>query len=356
MPSSLLSIEAVSKKFGAFQALHQIDLEVQQGEFIALLGPSGCGKTTLLRTLAGFLHPDAGRILIEGRDIGKLPPHQRPLNTVFQNYALFPHMTVMENVCYGPRRQGMSKSEALKQAQAALAMMGLEGFADRLPRQLSGGQQQRVALARAVVNRPKLLLLDEPLSALDLKLRKRMQLELKQLQNQLGIAFVFVTHDQEEALTMADRIVVMNAGRIEQVGPGDHIYDRPATHFVADFIGEANLLGCHVDESGQLHFAIGGRHPLKDQATVQGDYTAIIRPEHLRLEPASTGRDAPGLRLDVTILDVVNMGSHQMLYVKAGGQALAIRRMGPQQDWLSPGLPAVATLATDDLHLVRGLP
>lgn len=356
MPSSLLSIEAVSKKFGAFQALHQIDLEIQQGEFIALLGPSGCGKTTLLRTLAGFLQPDDGRILIEGQDIGRLPPHQRPLNTVFQNYALFPHMTVMENVCYGPRRQGMSKSKALEAAQAALAMMGLENFAERLPRQLSGGQQQRVALARAVVNRPKLLLLDEPLSALDLKLRKRMQLELKQLQNQLGIAFVFVTHDQEEALTMADRIVVMNAGRIEQVGPGDHIYDHPATHFVADFIGEANLLACHVDGSGQLRFSIGGSHPLKDRALAQGDYTAIVRPEHLLLEPASAPQKSQGLRLDVTISDVVNMGSHQMLYAKAGGQTLAIRRMGPQQDWLSPDRPAVATLSTDDLHLVKGLP
>ena len=213
--SALLTIEGVSMRFGAYQALDRIDLAIQQGEFVALLGPSGCGKTTLLKSIAGFLKPEVGRILIDGQDVSRLPAHRRPLNTVFQNYALFPHMTVLENVAYGPRRQGASKAQAADRARGALDMVGLADFGPRYPREMSGGQQQRVALARAIVNQPKLLLLDEPLSALDLKLRKRMQLELKHLQARLGIAFIFVTHDQEEAMTMADRVVVMHAGRIE---------------------------------------------------------------------------------------------------------------------------------------------
>ena len=229
----LLELQGITKRFGDFEALRDISLEIQQGEFVALLGPSGCGKTTLLRLVAGFLSPEAGVVRIDGVDITGLPPYRRPLNTVFQNYALFPHLSVVENVAYGPRRKGMAKRTALLEAENTLSLVGLDGFSARFPRELSGGQQQRVALARAIVNKPKILLLDEPLSALDLKLRKRMQVELKQLQEKLGITFVFVTHDQEEAMSMADRIVVMNAGRIEQIGLGDEIYQRPATRFLS---------------------------------------------------------------------------------------------------------------------------
>ncbi len=225
----LLSIAGITKRFGSQEALKAVSLDIAEGEFVALLGPSGCGKTTLLRCIAGFLAPDEGSIAIGGEDVTRLPPYRRPLNTVFQNYALFPHMNVRENVAYGPRRHGASRAEAAARAAEALSLVGLDGFAERYPRQLSGGQQQRVALARAIVNRPRLLLLDEPLSALDLKLRKRMQLELKHLQERLGIAFVFVTHDQEEAMTVADRLVVMDAGRIEQVG-ARHRHLSPAGH------------------------------------------------------------------------------------------------------------------------------
>jgi ABC-type Fe3+/spermidine/putrescine transport system ATPase subunit len=213
-PPPLLDIRDVAKRYGRVAALAGVSLEIGQGEFVALLGPSGCGKTTLLRCIAGFVAPDSGMIAIDGIDVTALPPHRRPLNTVFQNYALFPHMTVAENVGYGPARRGVPRAEIAREVDAALAMVGLDGFAPRRPNQLSGGQQQRVALARALINRPRLLLLDEPLGALDLKLRKQMQLELKRLQARLGITFVFVTHDQEEAMTMADRIVVMEGGSI----------------------------------------------------------------------------------------------------------------------------------------------
>src|SRR5579883_3145852 len=240
--TALIQLEAVTKRYGAVTALDVVSLRVRQGEFIALLGPSGCGKTTLLRTIAGFVEPSAGEVWIDGREVTRLPPNRRPVNTVFQSYALFPHYSVRDNVAYGPRRQGIGSSVIAEMVADALAMVGMESFADRYPAQLSGGQQQRVALARAIVNRPKVLLLDEPLGALDLKLRKRMQLELKQLHQKLGITFLYVTHDQEEALVMADRIAVMSEGRIVQLGSGEEIYREPNCRYVADFIGEANLL------------------------------------------------------------------------------------------------------------------
>jgi spermidine/putrescine transport system ATP-binding protein len=216
--TALLSVQHISKTFQKkFKALSDVSLDVTQGEFIALLGPSGCGKTTLLATLGGFLQPDTGKILIDGQEVTHLPPHKRTLNTVFQNYALFPHMTVLGNVSYGPLRAGLNKSEAHRQSREALDMVGLAHLADRYPAQMSGGQRQRIALARAIVNRPKLLLLDEPLSALDLKLRKRMQLELKALQEKLGISFVFVTHDQEEAMAMSDRIDLWRTSSVTRI-------------------------------------------------------------------------------------------------------------------------------------------
>ncbi|MGS1009959.1 ABC transporter ATP-binding protein [Achromobacter anxifer] len=348
--SALLTIEGVSMRFGAYQALDRIDLAVQQGEFVALLGPSGCGKTTLLRSIAGFLRPESGRILIEGQDISRLAAHHRPLNTVFQNYALFPHMSVLENVAYGPRRQGASRQQAAERARAALDMVGLADFGPRYPREMSGGQQQRVALARAIVNQPKLLLLDEPLSALDLKLRKRMQLELKHLQAKLGIAFIFVTHDQEEAMTMADRVVVMHAGKIEQVGGGTEIYRHPATRFVAEFIGDANFMPYTASGGELLLDAQGLRVPFPGQAAPARG-VAVLRPEDLRLADESAAHGLNG-----TVTDVINVGSHCMIHVDIGGQVLVARHGGIAPSGLGPGSAARLAFAPEHLHLIGEQP
>lgn len=348
--SALLTIEGVSMRFGAYQALDHIDLDIQQGEFVALLGPSGCGKTTLLRSIAGFLKPESGRILIEGQDISRLAAHHRPLNTVFQNYALFPHMTVLENVAYGPRCQGASRADAAGRARAALDMVGLADFGPRYPREMSGGQQQRVALARSIVNRPKLLLLDEPLSALDMKLRKRMQLELKHLQAKLGIAFIFVTHDQEEAMTMADRVVVMHAGRIEQVGAGTDIYRQPATRFVAEFIGDANFVAFTATDNALQLAAQGLRVPLAGKpAPARG--VAVLRPEDLRL-----ANEASAGTLTGAVTDVINVGSHSMIHVDIGGQTVVARHGGIAPASLAPGTTVHLAFAPEHLHLIGEQP
>lgn len=240
--AALLKLENLTKKFGEVSAVAGIDLEIGEGEFFAMLGPSGSGKTTVLRMIAGFETPTSGKILISGEDISPVPPFERDVNTVFQDYALFPHMTVLANVEYGLKVKGVGKEERRAAAQEALASVALKGYDDRKPSQLSGGQRQRVALARALVNKPKILLLDEPLGALDLKLRHQMQVELKEIQRSAGITFIFVTHDQEEALTMADRIAIFNDGKIVQVGSPKEIYDRPNSAFVAGFVGVSNLL------------------------------------------------------------------------------------------------------------------
>jgi spermidine/putrescine transport system ATP-binding protein len=238
----MVEVRGVTRRFGNVVAVDDVSLQIAAGEFLTLLGPSGCGKTTLLRLIAGFDSPTTGSVWLEGADVSRLPPYRRPVNQVFQSYALFPHLTVAENVGFGLKMQGIAKTETTERVQQALALVSLTGLDARRPHQLSGGQKQRVALARALVCRPKVLLLDEPLSALDAKLRLTMQLELKRLQRQLGITFVFVTHDQEEALTMSDRIAVVNQGRIEQLDTAHEIYHRPATPFVADFVGQGNLL------------------------------------------------------------------------------------------------------------------
>ncbi|MEI2416270.1 ABC transporter ATP-binding protein [Orrella sp. JC864] len=354
---ALLSIEGISRRFGDYQALDAIDLQVEQGEFIALLGPSGCGKTTLLRAIAGFLAPDAGRIVIDGQAVDRLPPHRRPLNTVFQNYALFPHMTVAQNVAYGPLRQGAGRRQAHARALEALEMVGLAQMGERYPRQMSGGQQQRVALARAIVNRPKLLLLDEPLSALDLKLRKRMQLELKHLQEKLGIAFIFVTHDQEEAMTMADRIVVMNRGRIEQAGEGTEIYLRPRTRFVAEFIGDANLLDCRRLDGGRIELAAGGGPLVPRWLPPGGALTAMLRPEHLCRLPDPAGAGQAGLAvLHGTLADQVSVGSHTTLYVQTDRALLAARHIGMPEAGLRKGDAVALGFKPGDLHLIADTP
>jgi ABC-type Fe3+/spermidine/putrescine transport system ATPase subunit len=237
-----VELRGVTKRFDDVVAVDGVDLSVRKGEFLSLLGPSGCGKTTTLRLIAGFEQPDEGHILIAGEEVAGLPPYRRDVNTVFQSYALFPHLSVLDNVAYGLKQRGLRKVSREEKAREALALVRLQQLERRKPRQLSGGQQQRVALARALVMEPKVLLLDEPLGALDLKVRKQLQIELKRIQHRVGITFVYVTHDQEEALVMSDRVAVMHEGRIEQLGPPREIYDSPSTRFVADFIGETNFI------------------------------------------------------------------------------------------------------------------
>ncbi|UDL05344.1 spermidine/putrescine ABC transporter ATP-binding protein PotA [Marinobacter sp. CA1] len=293
MQQTLLSLRNVSKQFDGKTVLDALDLDIRDGEFLTLLGPSGCGKTTLLRLLGGFEHPDSGTLTLSGQDITDLPPEQRPLNTVFQQYALFPHMTVFDNVAYGLKMEKRPRDEIRQRVTEALALVQLEDFARRKPHQLSGGQQQRVAIARAVVKRPKLLLLDEPLSALDYKLRRTMQIELKRLQRELGITFVFVTHDQEEALSMSDRVVVLKDGRVQHLGTPREIYERPANLFTARFVGETNFFPGRLTEvtDDSITVAIFGlsrtlRRPTFP-VTVGQEVHVLLRPEDIRvLEPS----------------------------------------------------------------------
>jgi spermidine/putrescine transport system ATP-binding protein len=286
--SSDVRLENVVKRFDDVVAVDGISVEVPQGSFFALLGPSGCGKTTTLRMIGGFEEPDEGSIYLGDRDVVGLPPYKRDVNTVFQSYALFPHLSVFENIAFGLRRKRVDGKQVRGRVEEMLKLVGLEGLGSRRPRQLSGGQQQRVALARALVNRPQVLLLDEPLGALDLKLRKQMQLELKQIQHELGLSFVHVTHDQEEAMTMADSIAVMNCGRVEQLGPPTELYERPATAFVAGFLGVSNLLPGVVAAPDRVRLDAGDevRAPVGDRT---GRVAVGIRPEKIRLEAPAEG-------------------------------------------------------------------
>jgi spermidine/putrescine transport system ATP-binding protein len=291
-----VQLEGVTKQFGELVAVDELDLSFGSGEFFTLLGPSGCGKTTTLRMIAGFEQPTAGRILIDGEDVAGLPAHRRPTNTVFQSYALFPHLNVGDNVAFGLRRKGVGKEEIADRVDAELDRVGLAAEVNRRPNQLSGGQQQRVALARALLNLPKVLLLDEPLGALDLKLRKGLQLELKRIQREVGITFVYVTHDQEEALTMSDRIAVMSLGRVEQVGGPEEVYERPATTFVAGFIGVSNLMPCVVTSASGERAAVRLDTGVEIEAAADGAGSgerchAVVRPEKLRIDRADTPAD-----------------------------------------------------------------
>ena len=285
-------LEGVSKRFGDFTAVQSTDLDIADGEFFTMLGPSGCGKTTTLRMIAGFEQPTTGEVMIDGVNVAGQPAYKRPTNTVFQSYALFPHMTLEENVGFGLKRKKVPKAEIKSRVAAELERVGLSREAKRKPNQLSGGQQQRVALARALVNLPKVLLLDEPLGALDLKLRKGLQVQLKQIQRDVGITFVYVTHDQEEALTMSDRIAVMNEGRIEQCSDPETVYERPSTTFVAGFIGVSNLMPAVANGSNEINLDNGPSIPTPDAARFgPGERCyAVVRPEKLIV---STNGDAP---------------------------------------------------------------
>lgn len=325
--STAIDVRSLSKHFGPFVALNSVDIAIRENEFFTLLGPSGCGKTTLLRLIAGFEYPTEGQILLYGEDIAVLPPFRRSINTVFQSYALFPHMTVAQNIGFGLKMLGRPKAEIEARVSEMLTLVQMEELKDRRTSQISGGQQQRVALARALAPRPRVLLLDEPLSALDYKLRKDMQIELKRLQHETGITFVFVTHDQEEALTMSDRIAVMNKGRILQVGAPREIYDAPAERFVADFIGESNFVTGRIRSVGDKRAAVEvcdgavleasvpeGFHP-KDSVTV------AVRPEHASLTEAPEDGD-----LAATIETVIFVGTDTHFHTRLdNGEAFVVR-------------------------------
>ena len=308
MSTPAIRFERVSRHFGDVKAVDEANLEIRDGEFFSMLGPSGSGKTTCLRMIAGFDRPTSGKIFLYGQDVSNLPPYERDVNTVFQDYALFPHMTIEDNIAYGLMVKGIPKAERYKQADEMLDLVRLPGFGYRKPSQLSGGQRQRVALARALINRPKVLLLDEPLGALDLKLRQQMQVELKSIQQRVGITFIFVTHDQEEALTMSDRIAVFNEGKIQQVGAPSEIYERPASAFVAGFVGTSNLV------SGEVAQRITGLLEMFS-----------IRPEKIHLDTTDSQPEKDMLCIDGVVRDVVYLGLFTRYLVEIeGGNDLVV--------------------------------
>jgi spermidine/putrescine transport system ATP-binding protein len=336
----IVELRKVVKRFGDTEVVRAIDLVVQKGEFLTFLGPSGCGKTTTLRMIGGFELPSSGEVWLNGREVSALPPYKRDVNTVFQSYALFPHMSVRQNIAYGLEQKKVSKAEIVRKVAEGLSMVRMDAFADRKPRELSGGQQQRVAVARAIVNGPSVLLLDEPLGALDLKLRKEMQFELKQLQRKLGMTFIYVTHDQEEALTMSDRIAVMNGGRIEQIDVPVEIYNRPRTRFVADFVGETNLLSGAVERTGGEHvLALGdARVPITPAQPIDAGTAAwlSVRPETVSLRE-ERGR-AGDVALEGTVEETVFVGNHRKTIVRLPGGARIVASEPPfARGALEPG-------------------
>jgi spermidine/putrescine transport system ATP-binding protein len=331
-----IGLEGVSKRFGGVGAVDDVSLEIAEGEFFSLLGPSGCGKTTTLRMVAGFERPDEGRIVLQGNDVTTVPANKRPVNMVFQQYALFPHMSVYDNVAFGLKVKHVPRGEHRERVQEMMRVVSLEGFEKRRARQLSGGQQQRVALARALVNRPAALLLDEPLGALDVKLRKQMQLELKRIQNELGTTFVYVTHDQEEALAMSDRIAVMNGGRVEQTASPREIYDHPSTAFVADFIGSLNAFDLRIDElvgqnavmrlgeNERIVVPVDGGHGPGETLRV------AVRPERVQIESAGGAILDGGSRIDGTVAEIVFLGMYTQFHVDTGAGRLVAHRLADE--------------------------
>ncbi len=324
-----LSIEGVTKRFGTTTAVDAVSLAIHAGEFFALLGPSGCGKTTLLRMLAGFETPDEGRILLDGEDLTDVPPHERPVNMMFQNYALFPHMTVEKNIGFGLEMEGMRRGRIRERVAEMLALTRLEKLARRRPDQLSGGQRQRVALARALAKKPKLILLDEPLGALDRKLREATQFELVRIQEELGLTFVIVTHDQEEAMTVSTRIAVMDEGRIAQLGEPHEIYEAPITRYVAEFIGDVNILEgeARAAEPGRVTLDCGGLADIGADRAVSGRVCLALRPEKIAIEIAGAETEPGPNQLVGTVEDIAYLGDMSIYHVRlAGGMVLRVAR------------------------------
>jgi spermidine/putrescine transport system ATP-binding protein len=352
-----IRVERVTRDFGTVIAVDDVSLEIEEGEFFSLLGPSGCGKTTLLRMLAGFELPDAGRVLLRGQDVTHRPPHKRDVNTVFQSYELFPHMTVAENVAYGLKLRKVPKGEIRERVAAMLELVGVGDLGARHANQLSGGQQQRVALARALVNRPAVLLLDEPLSALDVKLRKRMQLELKAIQREIGTTFVYVTHDQEEALFLSDRIAIMSAGKLLQVGAPRAVYERPEHPFVADFVGSLNELAVVVDTLEQGTAVVRGeagdriRVPVANGEAPGSTLRLAIRPERMRVAAGEDG--AEGSRLRGTVESVVYLGpmTHVVVDTRLAGRIVVHELSDPARPAPAVG-DEVAVVWPDDAAIL----
>ncbi|MGY5808906.1 ABC transporter ATP-binding protein [Rhizobium sp. LEGMi198b] len=359
---AIVTLNGVTKTYGHFTALHETDLEVGEGEFVTLLGPSGCGKTTTLRLIGGFEYANSGIVSIAGQDVTAAPPFRRPVNTVFQDYALFPHMTVAQNIAYGLSVKGaaVASGERKKRVEEALAMVGLETMGNRVPAALSGGQRQRVAMARAIVRRPRVLLLDEPLSALDVKLREGMQVELKRLHRELGITFLMVTHDQAEALALSDRIVVMNQGKIVQIGAPTELYDNPSTPYVADFIGASNLVPARYEardgdcdmlrlSNGTLLRRTGKHH----DSAVKGTITAGIRPERIRLDVFDGANT-----MEARIVETLFHGDRMRLELALAGDAARIfadiPRVAGTSRQLEPG--AVISLHVDPADVMLFAP
>jgi spermidine/putrescine transport system ATP-binding protein len=359
--NDVIRLESVRKSFGDFYAVTHADFGIRQGEFFAMLGPSGCGKTTTLKMIAGFEQPTSGRILLDGVDVSRTPPYKRNVNTVFQQYALFPHMTVADNVRFGPKSKKVPKSEYEPNVRQMLDVVRLADFADRRPTQLSGGQQQRVALARALVNFPTALLLDEPLAALDLKLREAMQFELKRIQREVGITFVFVTHDQGEALTMSDRIAVMSEGRVEQIGTPQEIYNSPASLFVAGFIGSANLLPGTVTgtDGDDVVVDLAAGHVVRARSNgalpSDGHVSLMLRPE--RLTTTMEARD-DGRSIEGTVADVVFQGAtaRVVVHLKDGSEVIASVVTGVELPFLHPGSTVHLTWEPGSAFLLAGWP
>ena len=342
---TIIKIENLSKSFGEKVILDNINLDIKRGEFVTLLGPSGCGKTTLLRMLAGFMQPDNGAITMEDKDILSIPPHKRPLNTVFQRYALFPHLNVYENIAFGLKLKKVDSKEIEQRVRKALKMVSMTDYEDRDVNSLSGGQQQRVAIARAIVNQPQVLLLDEPLAALDLKMRKDMQLELKQMHEALGITFIYVTHDQEEALTLSDTIVVMSEGKIQQIGTPIDIYNEPVNSFVADFIGESNILNGTMIRDKEVEF-IGHKFECVDEGF--GENTAVdvvIRPEDIYIVGNVENADFTGV-----VKSCIFKGVHYEMFVETDkGFELMIQDYNAFEEGAKVGM----FIKSSDIHVMR---
>jgi putative spermidine/putrescine transport system ATP-binding protein len=355
--SLTISVTELTKKYGRVFALNAVSIDVRAGEFLTLLGPSGSGKTTLLMAIAGFNRPDSGRICFADEDITVLPPHKRGVGMVFQNYALFPHMSVFENVAFPLKLRKISAEEKHHRVMEALKTVQLSGYAERGIDQLSGGQRQRVALARAFVFGPKILLMDEPLSALDKKLREEMQIELKQLHRQLGVTTVYVTHDQREALTMSDRIAVINEGELAQIGTPREIYNRPANQFVASFIGESSFIPLHRDDSGQLVHEGVAVLPVPNEETGK-EWSLVIRPERLLLEKPKAKRTNGKIYFDGVITELVYQGETAIVMIELGnGKILTSRantRAGDDVDSLELGQTVSVSIDKNDAIVIPG--